>query len=108
MDVDVTAQKARACSVARGFHDNGPIHPLIRHMLMVSEIAEATEEVRHGKPPIYFDAAGKPEGEAVELADCVIRIMEHFATNGWSLAEVIERKMAYNETRPYRHGGKSA
>jgi NTP pyrophosphatase (non-canonical NTP hydrolase) len=77
-----------------------------RHMLMVSEIAEATEEIRNGQLPIY-SKDGKPEGEAIELADCVIRIMDYFESQGWDLEAAIKTKSEYNETRPYRHGGKT-
>ena len=76
-----------------------------RHMLIVSEVAEATEEVRNGKEPIYIKD-GKPEGEAIELADVVIRVMDHFEHMGWDLEEAIKIKSDFNETRPYRHGGK--
>lgn len=48
----------------------------------------------------------KPEGEAVELADVVIRIMDYFGHRGWDLEQVIQDKHEYNKTRPYRHGGK--
>ena len=56
----------------------------------------------------YEDADGKPHGFYSELADCVIRIMDTFAANGQSLEREIRRKMAYNEKRAYRHGGKLA
>lgn len=92
------------------------------HMLMVSEIAEATEEYRKGTPPIHFmykgspetdlnalqNRAAKPEGEAIELADCVIRIMDYFGSKGWSLEEAVRIKTEYNKTRGYRHGNKKA
>lgn len=97
-------------------------------MLAVSEIAEATEAVRAGKPPVYSEGIltiqrdeegtpfyipcqeklAKPEGEAVELADCVIRIMDYFESKGWDLDATIHLKHEYNKTRAYRHGGKKA
>jgi hypothetical protein len=76
--------------------------------LMHSELSEALEEVR--KPnarPFYLDMEkDKPEGWAVELADCVIRIMDTCAYYNQDLQGLIEMKMKYNETRPHRHGGK--
>ena len=95
--------------------------PVECHMLMVTEIAEATEEVRKGTPDIYgvygdrfvsvetVELNGgilKPEGEAVELADCVIRIMDYFGYKGWDLERIIKLKMDYNVRRGFRHGGK--
>ena len=54
-----------------GWHDE-KVHPLAVHALIHSEISEATEEVRNGMD-MYIGLEGKPEGEAVELADAVIR-----------------------------------
>lgn len=48
----------------------------------------------------------KVEGEAVELADAVIRIMDYFGHKGWDLEKILEEKIRYNASRPYRHGGK--
>lgn len=92
-------------------------------MLCVSELAEALEEYRAGKPNIYYEieeeatlyADGepferherrKPEGIAVELADCVIRILDYCGHAGIDLEEAIRIKHEYNKSRPYRHGGK--
>ena len=46
-----------------------------------SELSEALEEYRNGHKPneVYFHGA-KPEGVAVELADCVIRILDWIGT----------------------------
>ncbi len=108
-------------------------------MLCVSELAEALEEYRRGRPMLYYpcNAGGvccderdtpttcgsrpynpdnpkarcsaqskKPEGVAVELADCVIRILDYCGHTGIDLEEAIRIKHEYNKSRPYRHGGK--
>ena len=75
-------------------------------MLMVSELAEALEEYRNGKPHEY-ENDGKREGFAVELADCVIRIFDTAQYHGIDLGAVMERKHKYNKTREYRHGRKA-
>lgn len=78
---------------------------LSKHMLMVSELAEATESVRKGEESTYWDGP-KPEGEAVELADCAIRIMDYFGQMKWDLEAVIVSKHNYNVTRERLHGKK--
>lgn len=75
--------------------------------LMHSELSEALECIRDGMRPDLAGAVnGKPEGFGIELADCVIRILDTCERYGIDLQGCIERKMAYNETREYRHGGK--
>lgn len=109
-------------------------NPLEIHALIHSEIAEATEEARKEKPSVYCVYEGnelqldgtydegnaklpadyvkeaflvcKPEGELVELADAVIRVMDYCESRGWDLGAAITLKHEYNKTRPFRHGGK--
>lgn len=79
--------------------------------LMHSELSEALEEFRRdGMRELYFDTQHgmKPEGIAVEFADCIIRILDFCGAYGIDLEDALITKMAYNKTRPYRHGGKKA
>ena len=86
-----------------------------------AEISEAWEEVRDGKPfnkIIYHESQAHGEGEdtterilkpcgvPIELADCVIRIMDTCEAYEIDLEEAILEKIKFNQTRPYRHGGK--
>jgi len=111
-------------------------------MLMTSELAEALEEHRDGKPNVYFKCTNddcqygskypfevkesfgqhvtffgdrgpdgpicsgtiKPEGVAVELADCLIRILDTMSSLGVDVDEVVQTKMTYNGTRAHKHG----
>ena len=79
--------------------------------LIHSEVSEAFEEYRNNHAPneIYYlpDNPDKPEGISVELADVIIRILDWAESEGVNMQQVILTKMAYNETRPYLHGGKA-
>jgi NTP pyrophosphatase (non-canonical NTP hydrolase) len=66
--------------------------------LMHCELSEAVEAYRKG------DEAHVVE----ELADVLIRAFDLCGRRGWNLERAVTDKMAYNKTRPYRHGGKLA
>lgn len=78
----------------------------LKLMLIVTEIAEAMEEIRAGHKPNeeYAGKNGKPEGAPAELADAVIRIADLCGIVGIDLESAIQRKMAFNAGRPYLHG----
>lgn len=52
------------------------------------------------------DTACKPEGIAVEMVDCLLRILDWLATTGVDIDKLAEAKHEYNKTRPFRHGDK--
>ena len=47
-----------------------------------------------------------PEGVAVEMADCIIRILDWAGHNDVDMDAIIREKHEYNKSRPYRHGDK--
>lgn len=48
----------------------------------------------------------KPEGFGSELADVFIRVLDTAQRRGIDLRAEYERKIRYNKTRGYHHGGK--
>jgi NTP pyrophosphatase (non-canonical NTP hydrolase) len=79
--------------------------------LIHSEASEALEEYRdqHG-PDIFtyvYEIEGKPHGIPIELVDILIRVFDIAGFYRIDLADALRRKIAYNTTRPYRHGGKT-
>lgn len=76
--------------------------------LLHSECSEALEAYREiGFDSLTDEVSGKPLDVASEFADILIRLLHYSATHGIDLEREYERKMAYNEKRPYRHGGKA-
>ena len=72
--------------------------------LIHSELSEALEALRNGNPP--DDHIPEFTGVEAELADVVIRVMDLADARGYRLAEAIIAKHRYNQSRPYKHGGK--
>lgn len=71
--------------------------------LIHSEVSEALEELRSGAIVSATLVSGKPVGFGSELADIVIRVADLAGAVGIDLEGEIERKHAYNLTRPYKH-----
>lgn len=87
---------------ANGWWDDANRNRIELIMLIVTELAEAVEALRHGNMP--SDHIPACTGEVEELADVVIRIMDYAAGFELPLAEAIELKTEFNASRGYKHG----
>lgn len=109
MHIREMQEQSYATSHAHGFHSTSDdLNVPSKLMLIVSELSEALEEYRKnsGVPSYYSGDNGKPEGIGAELADVVIRVGDLAGILNFDLEENVRLKMAYNITRPFRHGGK--
>lgn len=110
---DVIAQAHHQIMKEKGFWDKGTTLSE-RMMLVITEISEAAEEVRSGKPDVYYiDHKGqmkipteislgdfrapfgteaklcKPEGVIVELCDVALRLFDIMADHGVSPDSIV-------------------
>lgn len=129
MNLQELTEQCHKMAVEKGWWDGGDRDPLVIAALIHSEVSEFVEEARVGAPAVYFntptgrvtsdDLAGemnlkvgdvpqKPEGQLIELADVLIRMMDYCGRKGWDLEKAVKAKMDYNATRSHRHGGKLA
>jgi NTP pyrophosphatase (non-canonical NTP hydrolase) len=124
--------KAVADAIQQGFHNGKPEKINIGEclMLVVSELSEAFEASRDGKWSSK-GILGNPKNPVIRLtefdpnivtkefyeshikgtveeglADVIIRITDIAVIYGIDLNWHIAAKIAYNETRPYKHGKK--
>lgn len=72
--------------------------------LMHSELSEALEALRHGNPK--DDHLPEIDQIDAEMADTLIRIFDFCGARNINLGRALVLKMAYNKTRPHKHGGK--
>ena len=70
-----------------------------------SELSEALEAYRSGQPMEWVNN-GKPDGIAVEMIDCIIRILDWCGKENIDVEDLLIKKHLYNCTRSWRHGGK--
>jgi hypothetical protein len=74
-------------------------------MLIVSELSEGLESLRHNE-----GAAGALEGKGnfgEELADAIVRILDTGTFTKDNLGDELLKKMAVNKDRPFMHGNKA-
>jgi len=85
-------------------------------MNLHSEVSEAWEAFRKNQHNEPCDKADKMTKAGIipltcleeEFADIVIRTLEDAHALGINIESAVERKLAFNELRPHRHGGKLA
>ena len=101
MNIDEMAQAAFANSRDKGFWDENPRNKGEMIALMHSELSEMLEGVRKPGPDEHCPDFTKEE---VELADLLIRAGDYAAGHGLRVTEALQAKMAYNRSRPHKHG----
>ncbi len=112
---------------AHGFHDvSRTVGDAM--MLIATEVSEAFEAFREGgklnetfyhpgtwgsavelsREPKSPDGSKlyKPVGVPSELADIIIRVLDFCGEHDIDIERIVIEKMAYNRSRPFKHGGK--
>jgi len=118
------AVQANRIATEHGFTNATPGEDIA---LMHSELSEALEDIRAGEKLnfLWFETKdgrafesqdeakkalngelAKPCGVPSELADVIIRIAHFCGKHGIDISQAVREKMAYNESRPFKHGGK--
>lgn len=119
-NITILQGKIASANAENGWHDRyhdlvfaNDTEGIVDHIgakiaLMHSELSEALEEIRDGRDvhEIYHSDSGKPEGYPIELADTVIRALDHAGMLGIDLGAAIKLKLEYNATRGKMHCGK--
>lgn len=124
LDIDMLAHEVNRISLEKGF-ETQPEQADQKLLLAVGELVEAQNELRNGLTvtDTYYEVEGpdgfsrvfvnspeeippgrKPEGFGIECADAVIRILQLMAAYDLPIRGLFAAKIAYNETRPPKHG----
>lgn len=107
--LELLADETYQLAASKGFHDQPRAFGELL-MLVCSELSEALEHYRVGKGynEVWIEGNGKPDGIPIELADALIRILALCGHYDIDIGQAVLNKHVFNQSRPYRHGGKLA
>lgn len=89
--------------IRNGHAVNETYYPTARKVILTETHIEGDALVGTGSLPV---GPFKPEGFPSEIADVVIRCFDLASEAEFDLGAIILEKMAYNATRPFKHGKK--
>lgn len=101
--INLKCKEIHSANKEKGFWDADTANIPQLLMLCVSELSEALEADRKELMDSHLPTRS---GLSVELADCVIRVMDMCGGLNIDLGGAIEEKLKYNQSRPYKHGKK--
>ena len=79
-------------------------HPGCPNRLFIDDRGDSLFAAPSLRPATDGCIGCKPEGVAVELVDCLTRILDTLHARGADIEQIVARKMAYNAGRPAMHG----
>lgn len=100
MEINALAIEANKIAMDKGWWDDN--HRLPETLAIChAALSEALKEYQTNMPILYVSGGAdthKPEGIAVSMADCMIRILDWFGHMNIEPSEIIQMKMNYNKS----------
>jgi NTP pyrophosphatase (non-canonical NTP hydrolase) len=103
----ITSEISEALEDFRNGHEMSETYYVVTHKIQLQDpISGKDHTVKVDFPATQDTPGAKPCGVPIELADALIRIFDVATKHKIDLDSAVAEKMAYNELRSYRHGGK--
>jgi NTP pyrophosphatase (non-canonical NTP hydrolase) len=111
MTIKELCKKAHNAAIEKGFWLIDPDAKIVQRnpsellMLIVSELGEACEALRHNNTQNKtYNKVWKKDTFEDEIADTFIRLADMCQAMGIDIEWQIQKKLEYNKTRPQKHG----